>query len=176
MTEKEKEIIKKHYENSYWLDYYLKNLDSVVEIDDKYYWGIDKPSIETSFCFGYGYCGISTDEDEKRASDMAMMAMTDEQYFLNENMAKMEHLKKSVEKAKSFCFNGDDGELFLIDEMYSQEYPFDTPPIYRDITPEEKKILLKMVEAATERFRKRLNVYLKRYGLSKINSWSYLSD
>lgn len=176
MTEKEKEIIKKHYENSYWLDYYLKNLDSVVEIDDKYYWRIDKPSIETSFCFGYGYCGISTDEDEKRASDMAMMAMTDEQYFLNENMAKMEHLKKSVEKAKSFCFNGDDGELFLIDEMYSQEYPFDTPPIYRDITPEEKKTLLKMVEAATERFRKRLNVYLKRYGLSKINSWSYLSD
>ena len=176
MTEKEKEIIKKHYENSRWLDYYLKNLDSVVEIDGKYYWGIDKPNIETSFCFGYGYCGISTDEDEKRASDMAMMAMTDEQYFLNENMAKMEHLKKSVEKAKSFCFNGDDGELFLIDEMYSQEYPFDTPPIYRDITPEEKKTLLKMVEAATERFKKRLNVYLKRYGLSKINSWSYLSD
>ena len=77
---------------------------------------------------------------------------------------------------KFFCFNGDDGELFLIDEMYFQKYPFDTPPVYRDITLEEKKTMLKMVEAATERFRKRLNVYLKRYGLSKINSWSYLSD
>ena len=49
MTEKEKEIIKKHYENSYWLDYYLKKFDSVIDIDGKYYWGIDKPSIETSF-------------------------------------------------------------------------------------------------------------------------------
>ena len=176
MTDKEKEIIKKHYDNSCWLDYYLKNLYSVVEIDDKYYWGIEKPSIKTSFCFGYGFCGVSTDEDEKRASDMAMKANTDKQYFIDKNMAKMEDLKKSVEKAKTFCFNGDDGELFLIDEMYCQKYPFDTPPIYRDITPEEKKILLKMVEAATERFRKRLNVYLKRYGLSKINSWSYLSD
>ena len=47
MTEKEKEIIKKHYENSYWLDYYLKKFDSVIDIDGKYYWGIDKPSIET---------------------------------------------------------------------------------------------------------------------------------
>ena len=176
MTEKEKEIIKKHYENSRWLDYYLKNFDSVVEIDDKYYWGIEKPSIKTSFCFGYGFCGVSTDEDEKRASDMAMKANTDKQYFIDKNMAKMEDLKKSVEKAKTFCFNGDDGELFLIDEMYCQKYPFNTPPIYRDITPEEKKTLLKMVEAATERFRKRLDVYLKRYGLSKINSWSYLSD
>ena len=176
MTEKEKEIIKKHYENSYWLDYYLKNLDSVIDIDGKYYWGIDKPSIETSFCFGYGYCGISTEEEDKRASDMAMMARTDEQYFLNENMVKMEDLKKSVEKAKTFCFNNDDGELYLIDNMYFQKYPFDTPPVYRDITPEEKKTMLKMVEAATERFKKRLNVYLKRYGLSKINSWSYLSD
>ena len=102
MTEKEKEIIKKHYENSYWLDYYLKNLDSVVEIDDKYYWGIEKPSIKTSFCFGYGFCGVSTDEDEKRASDMAMKANTDKQYFIDKNMAKMEDLKKSVEKAKTF--------------------------------------------------------------------------
>ena len=176
MTEKEKEIIKKHYDNTYWLDYYLKNLDSVVEIDDKYYWGIEKPSIKTSFCFGYGFCGVSTDEDEKKASDMAMKASTDKQYFIDKNMAKMEDLKKSVEKAKTFCFNGDDGELFLIDEMYFQKYPFDTPQIYRDIRPEEKKTILKMVEAATERFRKRLNVYLKRYGLSKINSWSYLSD
>ena len=67
MTEKEKEIIKKHYENSYWLDYYLKNLDSVVEIGDKYYWGIEKPSIKTSFCFGHGFCGVSTEEEEKRA-------------------------------------------------------------------------------------------------------------
>ena len=175
MTEKEKEIIKKHYENSCWLDYYLKNFDSVVEIGDKYYWGIEKPSIKTSFCFGHGFCGISTEEEEKRASDMAMMARTNEQYFINKNMAKMEDLKKSVEKAKTFCFNND-GELFLIDEMYFQKSPFNPPPIYRDITPEEKKTLLKMVEAATERFRKRLNVYLKRYGLSKINSWSYLSD
>ena len=107
---------------------------------------------------------------------MAMMARTNEQYFINENMAKMEYLKKSVEEAKTFCFNNDDGELYFIDNMYFQKYPFDTPPIYRDITPEEKKTMLKMVEAATERFRKRLNVYLKRYGLSKINSWSYLSD
>ena len=54
MTEKEKEIIKKHYENSYWLNYYLKNLDSVVEIDDKDDCVVDKTSIETSFCFGDG--------------------------------------------------------------------------------------------------------------------------
>ena len=176
MTEKEKEIIKKHYDNSYWLDYYMKTSASVVEIDNTYYWRVEKPSIKTSFCFGHGFCGISTEEEEKRASNMAMAASTNEQYFLNENMAKMEDLKKSVEEAKTFCFNGDDGELFLIDEMYCQKYPFAIPPVYRDITPEEKKTLLKMVEAATERFRKRLNVYLKRYGLSKINSWSYLVD
>ena len=110
MTEKEKEIIKKHYENSYWLDYYLKKFDSVIDIDGKYYWGIDKPSIETSFCFGYGYCGISTEEEDKRASDMAMMARTNEQYFINENIENTEGLKKTEKKAKTYRFKKNEKE------------------------------------------------------------------
>ena len=100
-------------------------------------------------------------------------------------MEKLDDIKKALMAFSDFIYEYDMAywcaglrkeAMEEIENMHFQKYPFDTPPVYRDITPEEKKTLLKMVEAATERFRKRLNVYLKRYGLSKINSWSYLSD
>ena len=176
MTTKEKEIVKKYHNNDGWLDYYLKKFDSIVEIDDSHYFAIEKPSIKTSFCFGYGFCGVSTEEDRKRANYMARVADTNEKYFIDENMKKIKDLKKSIDNAKTFCLNNDAGELYTIEEDYFYRWPYSKPLIYRDVTQEEKKMMLGMVDAVAARFEKRLKTYLKRYGLSKINSWSYLVD
>lgn len=57
-------------------EYYRKEFSGMCKFDDGAYIVFDKPSIETNFCFGYGMYLRSTDEEEKRASDMALPAAT----------------------------------------------------------------------------------------------------
>ena len=44
------------------------------------------------------------------------------------------------------------------------------------LTKEERQELVKGYEEVRKAFIKRLNTYLKRYGLSKVRTWTYLSD
>ena len=46
----------------------------------------------------------------------------------------------------------------------------------RDITAEDFEAVRKAYEATGNDFRKRLGTYLKRYGLSKVQSWTYWKD
>lgn len=47
---------------------------------------------------------------------------------------------------------------------------------YRVITDEEAKIILDTYKQAAAAHRKKIDSYLKRYGLSKVNSWTYWRD
>lgn len=47
---------------------------------------------------------------------------------------------------------------------------------YRIITDEEAKIILDAYKQAAAAHRKKVDSYLKRYGLSKVNSWTYWRD
>ena len=42
-----------------------------------------------------------------------------------------------------------------------------------DITERDRAALIEAYKAARENFVKRVNAYLKRYGLSKVRSWTY---
>ena len=48
--------------------------------------------------------------------------------------------------------------------------------VVRVLTDDEVKMVKDAVERQKAKFTKRLNSYLKRYGLSKVNAWSYLRD
>ena len=63
----------------------------------------------------------------------------------------------------------------LVDLDWRQ--PWDQiPEGHEQLTDAEKNAILYGVEVVKEQFKKRLNTYLKRYGLTKIHSWTYLSD
>ena len=47
---------------------------------------------------------------------------------------------------------------------------------YRIITDEEAKIILDAYKQAAVAHRKKVDSYLKRYGLSKVHSWTYWRD
>ena len=67
------------------IDYCCKKADIVYPVRG-YLAEIERPSIETSFCYGYGYCGVSTEEDHRDAARMADHARTNEDYFIAENL------------------------------------------------------------------------------------------
>ena len=47
---------------------------------------------------------------------------------------------------------------------------------FRKPTNDELQSIIKAYESEVKTFEKRLQTYLKRYGLSKLRTWTYLSD
>lgn len=162
--------------------YFEKEIFSVVDVDG-YLIPIDKSRIETRFCFGHGQNGISTDEEEENACRLAKNAETNENYFLRENLDPVDRYIERVQKHDEIRLHvnyyGSPADslarcLVFIDPWSNPaEWKENSGPIMSDAGR------AKMVEALKEEranFEKRLNAYLKRYGLSKLDVWTYLVD
>lgn len=194
-----KEIYKKDMEG-YWIrrngevdnkmvNYLIKKVAYIVELENNSYYVIDKPDIEKDFCFGYGYCGISTEEDSDRAHKAANYAATHEDYFLRKNLEGLDNMIKDLQddnleayKFLNYCSQQSGSKLksFRITRLGNNpEYAPGYWSNLRDLemlTKEERQELVKGYEEVRKAFVKRLNTYLKRYGLSKVRTWTYLSD
>ena len=150
---------------------------------------IDKPRIHKDFCFGYGMNGCCDEEDMDRAGDAAEHARTSEAYFIKENLRdineRIDRLTDPRLEGYKFCnYSGQPSGSKL--KTYRMVNPWDNPsndPFrwsrmtdVEKMTTEEIKAIVAGYQAVKEKFIKRLNTYLKRYGLTKVNSWTYLRD
>lgn len=175
------------------VDYCAKKAGFIFEYAEGLY-EVDKPSIETSFCFGYGYNGISTDGDSREAAKMSEYAKTSEQYFIamnlrgidrqisqlkniaaemRQNWAEGSHPRYMVETGAHYYGQPEDCRL----KNFSVVDTFNGTPrgeVCEDANLVE--MLIQAYERVREDFVKRLNSYLKRYGTSKVRSWTYLVD
>ena len=48
--------------------------------------------------------------------------------------------------------------------------------VIREATKEDLLLIIEVYKQQIQNFKKRLNTYLKRYGLSKLTTWTYLVD
>lgn len=164
----------------------------LLKFDDCFL-GFKKPSIQTRFCFGYGQNGISTEEDYERASEQEKNMETNRKAFINANL---EDLNKSIEDIETFinrffdkketCFSSRYNKIFICKNSYnhlaylawSWDYDNirDKDMIIREATKEDLLLIIEVYKQQIENFKKRLNTYLKRYGLSKLITWTYLVD
>lgn len=185
-----KEIYRKDMEG-YWrkrngepdqkmIDYCTKKAAYIVELNNDSYYVIDKPDIEKDFCFGYGYCGVSTEEDYQGAAGMAAHARTSTDYFIDKNMEPLNRWIKDltdtnykIYKRPHYIKQQENCKLIDLDWIRSYEA---TPNEREQLTPEEINSIIEGYEQVKKAFMKRLNSYLKRYGLTKVHSWTYLSD
>ena len=184
-------------------EFYKKDLEFAVKLGNNYL-TIDKPRIETHFCFGFGQNGITTDESMKWAGDMAKHARENMNYFIRENLEKLNHiayalqyhiirLRDGWDKAQDFYLRYEDNlpYIYTIDTpylvsyykyprvaleflSYDREQNLNAPKV--KATAEDLEKILFAYEEVITNFKKRLNTYLKRYGLSKVRSWTYLVD
>ena len=186
MTLKEKylQLIEKEvWQSKSMLDYCNKKISQIVETEKGYLLEIEKPSIETNFCFGYSDSRYDT-EDYDRANDMAHHAKTCEQYFIDENLKALTHWIESLNKYEAYLINHysacpKDTKLKAIRFMSYwdiQNMTEEQKQEYEPMSETDKQTLIKAYEVEIEKFKKRLNTYLKRYGLSKVHSWSYWQD
>ena len=185
LKERYKELV-----GAYWkkdpkmVDYLMKRYCVLFEIDGGIA-EIDKPSIKTNFCFGYHLNKYDTESFDD-AKDMASYARKSVEYFKNENLRVfndwIDELTKVKEKMTStvvcvssrYCgiSSGLKGICFMkrwdLDEPYNAKW--------RELTAEEIDVVIEAYKKAKELFEKRLNTYLKRYGLSKVETWTYWAD
>lgn len=168
--------------NNHMVDYCVKKTDYIVELSNGDILAIEKPNIEKSFCFGYSDSPYDT-KDYDRANNMVTHAKTNEQYFLSENLKQVDCCIKDLNNdnfkpyaRKAYICQNNNSRLIVIEFMPRYKQPSTDDDRYRLLTQEDIERIMQGYTEVRHRFEKRLHAYLKRYGLSKIRTWSYWRD
>lgn len=176
-------------------EFMRKQASYIVELSNGKIICLDKPRIDTTFCFGFGAYARSTEEDEERADALCRKAGTDVHYFKEKNMQNVntgiEQLLnaltsdlKEVWTAPAYIGQPDDTRLVyyqILDCYESPDYDKDEPDgkgpngMQKLCKADVERILDGLYEHR-KLFEKRLDTYLKRYGLSKVTTWTFLRD
>ena len=180
LKEKYMEYISEVFTDKKMQDYIKSKTQFVVELNNGELFGIDKPDIKKDFCFSYGFCGVSTGDDYEQAQRAADNAKTNEKYFIEKNLEDLNRRMDAILsdrykicKRPSYYRQGEDNKLRSLDfvELYN-----DLQEGQVELTADEKKSILQGYNEVKQAFIKRLQTYLKRYGMKHVNTWSYLSD
>lgn len=162
------------------VDYCLKEACFIVRLSNGDILPIDKEKIETSFCFGYSDSRYNT-EDYDRANNMADYAKKSEDHFMSENLEGInrriaqldgtEHTRYKFSLRSSYTGQPKNSKLKHL-EMFD---PWNGEQA-QEISEEDRALILAGYAEVKRDFEKRLQQYLKRYGMSKIKTWSYWRD
>ena len=142
---------------------------------------IEKRDVNTNFCFGYHDYG---DFNYDAASDMAAYARQNQLYFLRENHKSAGYAERihDLDNSRYIVYarpnyTGDCPELYEISFIYKCDYDESRLPQNSFIlTDDEKALYKRKLTEACKLHHKKLEAYLKRYGLSKVRSWTYWAD
>lgn len=82
------------YKGEKMLDFVRKNIGYIVQLSNGDLIEIEKPRIETHFCFGYDDYGA---RDYENAKEMQRYAKTNTDYFMEENLEKLNEMVELLE-------------------------------------------------------------------------------
>lgn len=153
---------------------YLRKVTAwVVELTDGTLFAIRKPEIETRFCFGES--GYDYDEANHRAAE----ARTNEDLFRIRNLRyldeKIKILRDGPEPGMHIWVSPVGGVAIFLNDGRDWQIEAVNGPVL-ELDEENRRRLLEGYEIVRERFAKRIETYLKRYGLSKVRTWTYWMD
>ena len=204
LTKEDREILRsefaKCWNNKHMIDYCTNKVDQVAELPTGEIIVIDKQKIDTDFCFGEsGY-------DYEEALDMAIKAQKSETYFRAQNLkyydGSIDTLRSpkwnfriaistaytdQAENCRLRCYSAVDtwdiqksvqGESWYtgaIEELAGHEFILNSYK-WRVATEAEIEIIIAAYERARESQDKKITAYLKRYGMSKVHTWTYWRD
>lgn len=178
MREEYREMQTKYWHgNKRMIDYCVNKAARFVRLASGHLLVIDKPRIETRFCFGYSDSRFDT-EDYDRANEMAYHARTNEDYFKGENLKQLREVVDTLQGKGRFGHNvayiwyGDGGQTAL---HFCRRWELIEKGL-EELGEQDRQTIIAAYEIEIAAFEKRLNTYLKRYGMSKVHTWSYWQD
>lgn len=182
LHEEYKEELKLAWNDPKMVEFCTKQAEIVVKTSDGYYLEVEKKSIKKDFCFGYGYCGVSNEEEQNNASEMAQHTRENANYFIKENLDYYNSWINEIEKYGAYISKGGkyygQKENCLLRNFTSGRRCdwWNDEDDYEKMSEKDTQNLLDAFKEAKENMMKRLNVYLKKYGLKNLNVWTYLVD
>lgn len=167
------------------VDFCVKKTAYIVELTNGDIITIDKPSIKKDFCFGYSDSAYDTDSFDN-ANRMAHHAKTNVDYFLERNLADINQIIGILNgEYKGYGpryapyivvpYRGQSTDSKLKGVVFFNEYSDEAESMVR-LEGEDLDRVIEGYKVVKASFEKRLHTYLKRYGLSKVNTWSYWRD
>lgn len=184
------------------LDYHIKRYPLAVRLTDGRVIFCERDHLKTSFCFGHGQNGVTTEEETRMAFRCEDYARTQEDYFISKNMERIRDYvadaKGTSEKGYSnngckYCYSysvrpseGRKEQQLLFSDYTKDEllggceYHFylsnEQAESLTLIEGEDRQRVVALYEAEEANRLRRVQSYLKRYGLSKLKTWTYLVD
>ena len=182
------------------LDYEREKFSYAVRLENGGIVYFEKPSIKTAFCFGYSTCGQGAEYEE---ANEACRKADSEEYFLKANLNPYDEEIKALECNCEYDHeNGErnyqyDGRVWYLqrqeynsqtallnlykfcacDEWDMRNYPFRYKEgNYTKMSDADRKTIIAAAKHERDKFEKRLHTYLKRYGTSKLRTWTYWVD
>ena len=178
----------------YWWKYFLKKC-FYVGLDDGTVLDIDIPSIQTRFCCGEDERGQGGEEYGTMAyARKVLAAKKTERGFKAANLGEFDKRMVHMFGRKAWrlvrnggrgaeMWRGDfvpclmrgaytDGSVYLGNAANAGR----SEEIVRMFTDDDMKRMRRGYMAVRERYRKRLNTYWKRFGASKIHTWTYWTE
>lgn len=160
------------------LDYFRNKTSAVVKLSNGMYLPFEKPKIETDFWFAESSIGTAPTMNEALRSCAVMKSS--QQAFIDANTRKMRDNINELEGEGWFClkrkYHSENGVELPIANYHSlrvaRYYSGDEIPL----TKEDRQLIIEAEKRELEKFTKRLNTYLKRYGLSKVSARTYWAD
>lgn len=173
--------LENEYKENIWkgsksmIAYACHNISDCYETEKGFLIEFEIPTIKKDFCFGYD--DFYTKQED--ADDMAEHARTNERYFIEKNLEEINRLIKSLESGKVYARKGYDEAInlrSLVFEKYLRRAEEFERKDCEELTETDVKGLIEMAKNERRKFEKRLGTYLKRYGTSKLNVWTYYRD
>lgn len=168
-------------ESEKWRKFYEARIGTLVKLTDGRIVNIEKPRIQTDFCYGEsGY-------DAAEAADRAYRARSSEDHFRRANLRELksgiDFLSRNPELNCGYMEN----QHVVVSQAYYDRpriaaihycslFDRDGKKVLDEVSEEDRERLLEGYRKAYAAFEKRINAYLKRYGLSKVTSWTYWRD
>lgn len=206
ITKTEKEMLRtefsKVWKDQKMTDYCTNKVAAYAELPDGKIITVDKEKVDTSFCFGesgYDYDEAQDMAAHARKSQEYFKAENMKHFngWINDLTETVNNGKDGsyvlVINPRNYYRQTDDCKLatirfFRLSEVidacggsvYLNELPGKRVTIYGTeytiATKEEIQIILAAYKEAAEAHEKKINSYLKRYGMSKVHTWTYWRD
>lgn len=147
-------------------NYYRKEFVGAIKLRGKYFL-MSKPNIKKEFCFH------DEGEDYELYKELHADKKKMEEYFRSANMAqydeKIERMKNGNEVWMREAYRNSRIELMFFDGWWKN-------PTDVECTGGERVLIREGLEFARRLFEKRVDAYLKRYGVDKLHTWTYWAD
>lgn len=135
----------------------------------------EKPKIQTRFCFGYDCCGGRNYEE---AESVRKTAASNEEYFKEKNLKELKETLDNLENRPEGCYWARQYNESNLASLHYEWRACRLEDIKEEqyLTKEDIEALKEVVRKEIAKFEKRLNTYLKKYGLTKLDTWTYWAD